>query len=63
MSYIHFTTAPHQLVPVCSTSLCFPNITTEDNTYWYGGKLQPDLAKSFRPLLNLVGFDLLMVQM
>ena len=30
-----------------------PNITTEDYTYWYGNKLEPDPAKSFHPLIDL----------
>ena len=52
----------------CAVQVCIiPNITTEDFTYCYGGKLSADPAKSFRPLINralhiISGFDSLIVQ-
>ena len=37
----------------CAVQFCIiPNITTEDYTYCYGGKLKADPAKCFRPLIN-----------
>ena len=67
MLYVRFTIAPRQLLPLSLQVCIIPNITTEDYTYCYGGKLSADPAKSFRPLINcalhiISCFDSLIVQ-